>query len=334
MNTISSYLREDGGDQGGDDGRRLEDEDAEEDAEEQAEDSVKNILVNCGNVFSAFGVDLSNMDMSAYNGQGNGQYNGAYNNGNYNYYADANDYYANANANNNNNNNNNGEDEDNGEDEFQQALRDLTIHIRLEKVLNTDEFRFEEDGNYDEIRNQILEELGLDEEDLSDSDINSIKLKLAVRGGALEEYLKANAAYGSEVNDWDTMLQGFFEEQGIEDMDLKDIDTYLAAYIYNTEYELEEYGCQQAMLNQFGTNGAKEYGYIEDSNFIVDFFNAALPYGDIAGIVIGVLAAVGIIGFFSYRRGKKIGKNAEKSFEEVLADSRNEPLTAYTAAAV
>ena len=331
MNTISSYLREDGGDQGGDDGRRLEDEDAEEDAEEQAEDSVKNILVNCGNVFSAFGVDLSNMDMSAYNGQGNGQYNGAYNNGNYNYYADANDYYANAN---NNNNNNNGEDEDNGEDEFQQALRDLTIHIRLEKVLNTDEFRFEEDGNYDEIRNQILEELGLDEEDLSDSDINSIKLKLAVRGGALEEYLKANAAYGSEVNDWDTMLQGFFEEQGIEDMDLKDIDTYLAAYIYNTEYELEEYGCQQAMLNQFGTNGAKEYGYIEDSNFIVDFFNAALPYGDIAGIVIGVLAAVGIIGFFSYRRGKKIGKNAEKSFEEVLADSRNEPLTAYTAAAV
>ena len=273
-------------------GRRLEEND-----EQQVEDSVTNIVRNCGSVFQAFGVDLGDMDM----------------------------------------------DEDNGD--LQQALHDLSIHIRIEKAIASGAFNFESginydfaangnednggEGNYDEEFYNLLQSLDIDANELDEDDVMNIKLKLAVKSGALKDYLEANAAFGSVVNDWEGLIQGFFYSLGIqEEINLEDIDSYLAADIYNTEYELEEYGCQQAMLNQFGKSDAKDYGYIENTNPIADFFNATVEKftsGEIAGIVIGVLIAVGIIACCAFCCGKKSGAKSRRS------NSKSRPLIDGTA---
>ena len=281
---------EDGEEGEGEDGegRRLEDE-------QQVEDSVTSIVRNCGSVFQAFGVNLGDMDM----------------------------------------------DEDNNE--LQEALHDLSIHIRIEKAIASGAFNFEDginynfaangnedhggEGNYDEEFYNVLQSLDIDENELQEDDIMNIKLALAVKSGALKEHLEANAAFGSVVDDWEGLIQGFFYSLGIEEeINLEEIDRYLAANIYNTAYDLEEYGCQQAMLNQFGKRDAKDYGYIENTNPIVDFFNATVEKftsGQTAGIVIGVLIAVGIIGCCAFRCGKKAGTKSRSS--------RNDPLIGGTA---
>ena len=257
-------------------------------------------------MFEAFGVDLSNMNLDGDNGEGNGE----------------------------------------GDDQFQNALHDLSIHILIERVMNSEEFNFHDaldydfsaggneegnggEGNYDEEFRQLLERIGIDEDELDRDDVMNIKLKLAVKSGALREYLEANAAFGSVVDDWEGLLQGFFQSLGIEgEFDLKDIDSYLAAYIYNIEYGLEEYGCQQAMLNEFGKSEAKDLGYIERTNPIAEFFSATaqkFTSGQTAGIVIGVLIAVGLFGLFAFRRGKKTGAKSRRS------NSKNEPFIGGTA---
>ena len=289
----STNYREQGEEEGED--RDGEDRRLEENDEQQIENAVTNIVRNCGSVFYAFGVDLGDIDM----------------------------------------------DEDN--DELQEALHDLSIHIRIEKAIASGAFSFEdginynfaangnedngEEGNYDEEFYNLLQSLDIDENELQEDDIMNIKLKLAVKSGALKEYLEAIAAFGSVVNDWEGVIQGFFYSLGIEEeINLEDIDSYLATDIYNTEYNLEESGCQQAMLNQFGKSEAKDYGYIENTNPIADFFNATvenLSSGQTAGIVIGVLIAVGIISCCAFRCGKKAGKKSRSS--------RNDPLIGGTA---
>ena len=294
---ISAFLQkhreqdrdEEGEDRDGEDRRLQEDDENEENEEEQIENAVTNIVRNCGSVFYAFGVDLGDMDM----------------------------------------------DEDNGD--LQEALHDLSIHIRIEKAIASGAFNFEDginynfaangnednggEGNYDEEFYNLLQSLDIDANELEEDDIMNIKLKLAVKSGALKEYLEASAAFGSVVDDWEGLIQGFFYSLGIEEeINLEDIDSYLAADIYNTEYDLEEYGCQQAMLNQFGKRDAKDYGYIASKNF---------TSGETAGIVVSVLFFVGLIVVFAFVCGKKKGRNESRGARR--SNSKTRPLIDGTA---
>ena len=301
----------------GDEGRRLavlrrrledaQDQDAQDqDAQDQNAQgqqgySVANVLRNCGSVFQAYGIDLSNVDM----------------------------------------------DEDN--DELDEALKTLSINIQIEMALESgalDNYNYnfanndqdggdEDQGNNGQGYYNVLQILGIDADDLDDDDINEIEATLAVKSGAFDEYLQNNAAFGQNVDDWEGTLQNFFYSLGMEDVDLEDLSPYVTAEIYNKEYLNEEYGCQIAMIEQFGKSNAVNYGYVDYQDIVdnsdissnaADYFNAAVSQfttGQTVGIVVGVLAAVSLLLCAAFVCGKNDGLNSRSS--------RNEPLWRGTA---
>lgn len=307
------------GQEDGDEGRRLavlrrrledaQDQDAQDqDAQDQDQNaqgqqgySVANVLRNCGSVFQAYGIDLSNVDM----------------------------------------------DEDN--DELDEALKTLSINIQIEKALESgalDNYNYnfanndQDGGDGDQGNNgqgyySVLQILGIDADDLDDDDINEIEAMLAVKSGAFDEYLQNNAAFGQNVEDWEGTLQTFFYSLGMEDVNLEDLSPYVTAEIYNKEYLNEEYGCQVAMIEQFGKSNAVNYGYVDYQDIVdnsdissnaADYFNAAVSQfttGQTVGIVVGVLAAVSLLLCAAFVCGKNDGLNSRSS--------RNEPLWRGTA---
>jgi len=218
-------------------------------------------------------------------------------------------------------------------DEAQDALHQLSLHIRIEKAIasgaydfNNINYSFDEDNDDNQFYN-LLSSLDISADELQDGDIMNIQLAIAVKSGALKEYLEANAAYGAIVEDWEGTIQGFFYSLGAEDVDLGDISTYLAADIYNTAYDLEELSCQKAMLSQFGKKGAKKYGYLETFTF-TDFMNEAAEKGVTPGQLVGIVLA-SILGFVAMC--VILYKNMMRKAEKKAQGSRRRPLLGGTA---
>ena len=290
--------------------RRLEDAQDQDAQDQDAQDqnaqgqqgySVAKVIRNCGSVFQAYGIDLSNVDM----------------------------------------------DEDN--DELDEALKTLSINIQIEMALESgalDNYNYnfannDQDGGDDDQGNNgqgyysVLQILGIDADDLDDDDINEIEATLAVKSSAFDEYLQNNAAFGQNVDDWEGTLQNFFYSLGMADVNLENLSPYVTAEIYNKEYLNEEYGCQIAMIEQFGKSNAVNYGYVDYQDIVdnsdissnaADYFNAAVSQfttGQTVGIVVGVLAAVSLLLCAAFVCGKNDGLNSRSS--------RNEPLWRGTA---
>jgi hypothetical protein len=218
-------------------------------------------------------------------------------------------------------------------DEAKDALHQLSLHIRIEKAIasgaydfNNINYSFDEDNDDNQFYN-LLSSLDISEDELEDGDIMNIQLAIAVKNGSLKEYLQANAAYGTVNEDWEGTIQGFFYSLGAEDVDLEDISPYLAADIYNIAYDLEELGCQKAMLSQFGKKGAKKHGYLETFTF-TDFMNSAAEKGVTPGQIVGIVLAC-ILGFVAMCL--VLYKNLMRQAEKKAQGSRRRPLLGGTA---
>jgi len=201
-------------------------------------------------------------------------------------------------------------------EEDDESIKDLSLHIQIEQAIANGKLVIT-DGDYDQGFADLLELLNIDEDELDDDDVTNIKLKLAVKSGALTTYLMDNAAYGQAVDDWEELLQGFFQSIGMEDdIELDNLDSYLAADIYNREYDVEEYGCKAAMISQFGQKEAANRGYVEHQSAIKSFLDACsdkLTAGAIAGIAIAVAAVVALIAYGTYRIGRSKGSADKKA---------------------
>lgn len=193
--------------------------------------------------------------------------------------------------------------------------------------MTSDEFVIE-DGNYEEAFQQLLEHLDIGEDEIEDEDATMIMAKIAFRdaamSGALNQYLKNNAAYGQKIEDWEEVIGGFLESVGLEgDFNLENIDPSTAAYIYHQELLVEEDGCQKAMIAQFGAKEAAIRGFVsgsvfESSSDSASFLSAAMNYvkmtpGGVAGTVIAVAAVVGLV---AYVIGNKSGKKKAEADAE------------------
>ena len=221
-----------------------------------------------------------------------------------------------------------------------ESIKDLSLHIQIEQAIANGKLTIT-DGDYEQGFADLLELLGIDEEELDDEDAMNIKLKLAVKSGDLAKYLMDNASYGQAVDDWNEFLQGFFQSIGMEDVNLDNIDPYLAADIYNMEYDVEEYGCKAAMISQFGKKEAADRGYIEEeqtslseslTSLSESFLDACenLSAGAIAGISVGVLAVVALMAYTTYRIGRRSGA-ADKKAPLIDVSDKNSDGTAEVA---
>lgn len=209
------------------------------------------------------------------------------------------------------------------------------------------------DGNFAESFNGFLENLDIGDRELDDDDKMNIKLMLAIKSGDLTKYLLENAAYGSnlEGQDWKNVLEGFFQslgmlenrqynndEENYDELDelIEKIDAYTATDIYNTAYDVEEYGCEQAMIAQFGNRQAGKRGYIEQTSLVDSVLDAVnidrnnlpssftteegnLTAGAAAGISFGVIAAVALVSFGAYKVGRSYSSKDKKA--PLISDS-------------
>ena len=180
-----------------------------------------------------------------------------------------------------------------------------------------------QDGDYEQGFADLLELLGIDEDEIEDDDATSIMLKLAISSDDFTTYLMNNAAYGQEIDDFEEVLQGYFEATGIEgDIDLEELDAYTAAAIYNKEMDVEEYGCQQAMIAQFGEQEAANQGYVSTTSDVAavsgDAVQTAMDFvqmnaGAIAAIAVVAVVAVLGLALVSYAKGKRNGLAAAEA---------------------
>jgi len=186
------------------------------------------------------------------------------------------------------------EDYDEDVNELNEAINSLSLHVRIEAALDSLEITSADCANAaDDNYASILETLGIREDELDDDTMKDIQVKLAVKSGALQKYLSENAAYGTNVDNWETLLENFFASIGVDDYTLDDIDSYIAADIYNIEYEVEELGCEAAMVEEYGVEEAKNLGYIVDQ--VIAYSQNSLSTGSIVGIAVGLVAAVGVV---------------------------------------
>ena len=181
---------------------------------------------------------------------------------------------------------------------------------------------------------EYLREFGID---IDDEDQMNVMLMQAVKSGDFTRYLLENGYYGSNVQgqDWKNILMKYFMLKGIvdnyDDVDevFEQIDEYTAATIYNAVHDVEEYGCEQAMIAQFGTYRAGRQGFTDQSNLVdavLDSFNidrnnlptymtdteGNLTAGAAAGISFGVIAAVALVSFGAYKVGRSYSSTDKK----------------------
>ena len=167
-----------------------------------------------------------------------------------------------------------------------------------------------QDGDYGQGFTDLLELLGIDEGEIDDEDATSNMLQLAISAGEYTRYITNNGAYGQEVDNFDELLQDFFETLGIEgDINLEDLDASTAAAIYNKEMDVEEYGCQQAMIAQYGEWEAANQGYVvasESEAVQAAMDSMGLGPGAIAAIaIIAVVGLIGLVFIIDAKRKKK-----------------------------
>ena len=212
-----------------------------------------------------------------------------------------------------------GIDEDEIEDE---DATSILLKLGMEYAIANGDLVIQ-DGDYAQGFTDLLELLGIDEGEIEDEDATSNMLQLAISSGALSTYLMNNAAYGQEIENFDELLQDFFETLGIEgEINLEDLDSYTAAAIYNEEMDAEEYGCQQAMIAQYGAWEAANQGYVVASEAVaVQAAVNSMSPGAIAAIAI--IAVVGILGLV-FTIDAKRKKKEEPLMDEYHLDDNAE----------
>ena len=213
--------------------------------------------------------------------------------------------------------------DDEDANEMNEALNQLTLHVRVEAALDTADLTSDAgEGSYA----SVLEALHIDEGELDQGTMNDLKAKVAFKDGSFKTFLGENAPYGQNVEDWGQLLVNFLASIGLENYSVDDIDSYMAADIYNIEYKFEEEGCQAAMVEQYGAEEAASRGYIVDQAiFLQDSLSTGSKAGIAAGVVIVVGAVATLIAFLGRSRAA-----AEKATP--LVDGKTGAVASYIAA--
>lgn len=213
--------------------------------------------------------------------------------------------------------------DDEDANEMNEALNQLTLHVRVEAALDTADLTSDAgEGSYA----SVLEALHIDEGELDQGTMNDLKAKVAFKDGSFKTFLGENAPYGQNVEDWGQLLVNFLASIGLENYSVDDIDSYMAADIYNIEYKFEEEGCQAAMVEQYGAEEAASRGYIVDQAI---FLQDSLSTGSKAGIAAGVVIVVGAVATLVAFRGRSRAA-AEKATP--LVDGKTGAVASYIAA--
>ena len=215
------------------------------------------------------------------------------------------------------------DNDDEDANEMYEALNQLALHVRVEAALDTADLTSDAaEGSYA----SVLEALHINEEELDEGTMNDLKAKVAFKDGSFKTFLEENAPYGQNVEDWDQLLVNFLGSIGLENYSVDDIDSYMAADIYNIEYKFEEEGCQAAMVEQYGAEEAASRGYIVDQAI---FLQNSLSTGSKAGIAVGVIIAVGAVATLIAFRGRS---KAEAEKNTPLVDGKTGAVASYIAA--
>ena len=113
------------------------------------------------------------------------------------------------------------------------------------------------------------------EGDLDEEEQANFEVMWAIKNGEFTKYLMFNLNLEGDyrVEDWETVLDGFFQSIGLEDVNVDDLDSYTRSQIYYNVYEVEEAVCEQAMTEQFGTNKAANEGYVEQTSMVDNWLN-------------------------------------------------------------
>ena len=213
--------------------------------------------------------------------------------------------------------------DDEDANEMNEALNQLTLHVRVEAALDTADLTSDAgESSYA----SVLEALHIDEGELDQGTMNDLKAKVAFKDGSFKTFLGENAPYGQNVEDWGQLLVNFLASIGLENYSVDDIDSYMAADIYNIEYKFEEEGCQAAMVEQYGAEEAASRGYIVDQAI---FLQDSLSTGSKAGIAAGVVIVVGAVATLIAFRGRSRAA-AEKATP--LVDGKTGAVASYIAA--
>ena len=213
--------------------------------------------------------------------------------------------------------------DDDDANEMNEALNQLTLHVRVEAALDTADLTSDAgESSYA----SVLEALHIDEGELDQGTMNDLKAKVAFKDGSFKTFLGENAPYGQNVEDWGQLLVNFLASIGLENYSVDDIDSYMAADIYNIEYKFEEEGCQAAMVEQYGAEEAASRGYIVDQAI---FLQDSLSTGSKAGIAAGVVIVVGAVATLIAFRGRSRAA-AEKATP--LVDGKTGAVASYIAA--
>ena len=187
-------------------------------------------------------------------------------------------------------------------DETNEALRKLVNTVRAEAALDSADFTTGDATDYE----SVLEDLHINAEELDEGTINDLKVKVALKNGDFMTFLETEAPYGSEA-DWGTLIPEFLGSIGLDED--YEINSSIAAKIYEAEYQNLELGCQAKMVEQYGAEEAASLGYIVSQ---ASSSLNSLSTGSKAGIAAGVVVAVGALAsFFAYRGRVKVISDAE-----------------------
>ena len=158
-------------------------------------------------------------------------------------------------------------------------------------------------------------------------------------------YLLENGYYGSNIQgqDWRNILLKYFQSKGMfddvntnneDEVDefFEQIDGFTAATLYNAVYDVEEYGCEQAMIDQFGSWRAGRQGFINgggndlvgtildavniDRNNLPSYITTEegnLTTGAAVGISAVAIAAVALVSFGAYQAGRRFISSDKKA---------------------
>ena len=128
------------------------------------------------------------------------------------------------------------------------------------------------DGNVATAFQQFFEN---GEGDFDEEEQANFEVMWAIKNGEFTKYLMFNLNLEGyyRVEDWETVLDGFFQSIGLEDVNVDDLDSYTRSQLYYNVYEVEEAVCEQAMTEQFGTNKAANEGYVEQTSMVDNWLN-------------------------------------------------------------
>lgn len=119
------------------------------------------------------------------------------------------------------------------------------------------------------------------EGDFDEEEQANFEVMWAIKNGEFTKYLMFNLNLEGyyRVEDWETVLDGFFQSIGLENVNVDDLDSYTRSQLYYNVYEVEEAVCEQAMTEQFGSNKAANEGYVEQTSMVDNWLNTWFSNG-------------------------------------------------------